>query len=464
MDDRSRTTNRQGSNGPQPRPGGASAFVRPEAATDRERARQQQLRAEQERMRAEAEQLRYLIDLAIVAAAGDRPRVADEHVMTLIAHSSAAIEDWQDPAYVIGEEVLTMVGNRWEQGWQPDDVLHYLGRTTPRLDDLGRAAIREQVRRAGLQDKAPESWQRQLAGLDDAPRPGRGRHGWLFPSDLDPIRPWERALSLLDRLRRMHRLAPIGPPPSQWGEQRRTSSRPSAPAGFTAGAHDPELLSRVRALLAKAESTNFSAEAEALTAKAQELITRHAIDDALLQADSGQGTYYAISARRLYVDNPYAVTKATLAHCVAQPNRVRSVWDEHAGSCTLVGLATDLEQVELLFTSLLVQATRAMTEEAHGTRTGAVNRSAGFRRAFLLAYANRIGERLSETAEQVAAEYGKDALPVLSRQQDAVDEEFARMFPSITKGRTRRVNAHGWRAGTAAADQAVLPKGRLPAE
>jgi hypothetical protein len=47
---------------------------------------------------------------------------------------------------------------------------------------------------------------------------------------------------------------------------------------------DRRMLDRVRALLAKAESTEFPKEAEALSARAQELMARHRIDRALLAA------------------------------------------------------------------------------------------------------------------------------------------------------------------------------------
>ena len=53
---------------------------------------------------------------------------------------------------------------------------------------------------------------------------------------------------------------------------------------------DHRLLARVRALLARAELTGFDEEAEALTAKAQELITRHAIADALAHTPDDAGT------------------------------------------------------------------------------------------------------------------------------------------------------------------------------
>ena len=61
------------------------------------------------------------------------------------------------------------------------------------------------------------------------------------------------------------------------------TTEPSLPQG---------VLDKVRALLAKAESTTFDAEAEAFTAKAQELMARHRIDRAVFEARS------TVSARR----------------------------------------------------------------------------------------------------------------------------------------------------------------------
>ncbi|QDP95764.1 DUF2786 domain-containing protein [Microlunatus elymi] len=460
MSNRQRRRNDRSRSRPWSPAGGESAFVRPDA-------RAHPRMAERAHAQAMAEQVRYVIDLGIRDTAPDVSAVVAEQVLIELEQLSVgAPADWLDPRFVMAEEVLTMIGNRWESGWQPADLLHYLRRGTPRLDDLGAAGVLEQHRRSGLAARAPAWWRAQLPGNFDVPAAGPGRAGWLFSADADPLRRWRRALSLMRQLRRMHRLAPLGPPPSAWRDETEpggsrspfASARPSSQR-YGSSAVDPGLLGRVRALLAKAESTTFSAEAEALTAKAQELISRHAIDEALLQSESASA--YQVSARRLYIDNPYALTKATLAQRVAEANRVRAVWDEQAGASTIVGMAGDLEQVELLFTSLLVQAVRAMTEHGDGSRTGSVNRSAGFRRSFLLAYATRIGERLSETAERVAAEYGTDLVPVLAEQQEAVDQELRRMFPSISSGGSRRVDARGWHAGTAAADQAVLPRGRL---
>src|SRR5438045_2689314 len=69
---------------------------------------------------------------------------------------------------------------------------------------------------------------------------------------------------------------------------------PALPAAPRVGADGPSaadagiddrMLAKVRALLAKAESTEFTDEADALTAKAQELMTRYSIDRALVDHD-----------------------------------------------------------------------------------------------------------------------------------------------------------------------------------
>jgi hypothetical protein len=114
----------------------------------------------------------------------------------------------------------------------------------------------------------------------------------------------------------------------------------------------------------------------------------------------------------------------------------------------------------MLFTSLLIQATRAMAE-AGTRRTRSFDRSASFRRSFLMAYAVRIGERLTETSAAAAASYGTELVPVLQRQTEAVQAEFERLFPQTRTAKAGRYNAAGWGAGREAADRAHLTAGRL---
>ncbi|WP_322974316.1 DUF2786 domain-containing protein [Actinacidiphila epipremni] len=216
------------------------------------------------------------------------------------------------------------------------------------------------------------------------------------------------------------------------------------------GAVAPKMLARVRALLAKAESTGFPEEAEALSAKAQHLMARHSIDAALLAARGGvpgDGP----GARRIGVDRPYEGAKALLLDAVAAANRCQAVWSAEHGFCTVVGHAPDLDAVELLYTSLLVQADRAL-------HTGRTNRSRDFRESFLIAYASRIRERLTAaTAAEESADPAPDLLlPALASRALAVEDTTRRLFPATTTSRLRARDAEGWQHGESAADRATL--------
>jgi hypothetical protein len=262
------------------------------------------------------------------------------------------------------------------------------------------------------------------------------------------------------------RLPPItllAPPPGSAGARPGGAAGPQrSPAFAPKTGSEPRMLGRIRALLAKAESTEFPDEAEALTAKAQQLMAQHSIDEALLAAASGSAC--EPGACRIGIDNPYEAPKAVLLDAVAQANRSRSVWSKDLGFCTVVGFPADLEAVELLYTSLLVQATGGMN--------GGGSRTKSFRQSFLVAYASRIRERLSEATAQAteealggersggaAAEAGgaMSLLPVLAARDEAVRESTERMFPTLKAGRTVRANDYeGWTQGRAAADRARL--------
>jgi Protein of unknown function (DUF2786) len=216
----------------------------------------------------------------------------------------------------------------------------------------------------------------------------------------------------------------------------------SAPAGT-----EPRMLGRIRALLAKAESTGFPDEAEALSAKAQQLMARHSIDEALLGADvagTGPGT------RRIGVDRPYEGAKALLLDAVAAANHCEAVWSADFGFSTVVGHEPDLDAVELLYTSLLVQVDRAL-------RRGP-SRRRDFRESFLIAYAARIRDRLTAAAaDAVAAQKdARDLLPVLAARDLAVRDTTRRLFPGATTTRLKGRDAEGWQEGETAADAAQL--------
>ena len=275
---------------------------------------------------------------------------------------------------------------------------------------------------------------------------------WGERQNLDRGAAIDHVLDLIHSLQTLPPVEPTGPLPG--------SAPPAWQAGQSRAADvDQRMLDRVRALLAKAESTDFPEEAETYTAKAQQLMARYSIDHALLAAGVGGGD--KPTTRRIGIDNPYEAPKSLLLQVVAEANRCRTVWCKRFGFTTVVGFPADLDSTELLFTSLLVQATRAMTPLNPRPDRYGRNNIRSFRQSFLTAYALRIGERLSATTEEVGREMaesfgGHNLLPVLAARSDAVDEAFAKQFPDLTSKETRISNREGWVSGRAAADRATL--------
>jgi hypothetical protein len=301
----------------------------------------------------------------------------------------------------------------------------------------------------GFLDAAPAAYAAIAADAVAQQRALTQRHGW---SDDDLAAVEARRLkvaagaSTTERdVRVLALLASLPPLPEV--EPRRTEANV-----------DDGMLAKIRALLAKAESTTFPEEAESLSAKAQELMARHRIDHVLLDPGTAEGPV----GRRIWLDDPYADAKARLLAEVAAANKCRSVLLTGLGCAHVVGFATDLEVVELLHTSLLVQATTAMAAAGPQRDARGRSRTRSFRQSFLIAYAWRVGQRLRETTaeaeHQAAAEHG-DLLPALARRERRVEDEVGRAFPHAERKTYSVTNPAGWTAGTVAADAADLAVG-----
>jgi hypothetical protein len=109
------------------------------------------------------------------------------------------------------------------------------------------------------------------------------------------------------------------------------------------------LLERVRKLLAKAEARGVTpAEAEALTAKAAELMARYGIDRALLAARQPETDQPA--DRKIDIGNPWARVQAHLLCGLASAMRCQCVILPRSGPGTRIhmfGFASDIERAEV---------------------------------------------------------------------------------------------------------------------
>lgn len=368
---------------------------------------------------------------------------------------------WQSAVgSVLLEEAVGVVAALWDRGWQPVDLRRTAARLKDKaVSDLVAVTLLEEARAYRERPEADPDWLAQVDAGGAAAWWQRGQP--LLPQLAVRAR---TDLATITRSARLQlawlRSAVVQPPlpmvrlpPSQWTV---ASSRHN-------GQSDEKLLKRVRALLDKAEATEFPEEAEALAGKAQELMTRHAIDASMLD---GGGRDVSVDVRRIEVDDPYVRQKVSLLSAVARANNCQVIYSPGLGTCNVFGVGADLELLELLHASLLLQATRAML--AAGTTRDARGRATtrSFRTSFLAAYAGRIGQRLREAKQTVETEaeqqYGSALLPVLAARDDAVQAHVDSLFPRTRTMRATTVSdGRGYSAGLAAADAADLGGQRL---
>lgn len=230
------------------------------------------------------------------------------------------------------------------------------------------------------------------------------------------------------------------------------------------------VLTKVRKLLAKAEDPAASpAEAETYTAKAAQLIADHGIDAALLAADAPGSD--RVADRVVHMDAPYAREKAQLLGAVALGMRCRAVLrrstelegpDQH--SVHLFGHESDLERIDLLFTSLLLQSTGRLAR----TPVPVGEHKAAFRRSWLAGFRISIQERLhrveqeAETrAESRSAASGRSAGLVLADRSREVSAALAEQYPHLRPARPRTLAGSGTYEGYLAGSRADLGGTRL---
>jgi hypothetical protein len=340
-----------------------------------------------------------------------------------------------------------VVSHMWRVGWLPTDLWEI---TRRRADSVIARLLVDTIAADTAQHASPmvhERWAAQVQQLDAEVWWKRDRPHlpqWAQRHQLSVEQALLATITLLAQLVRLPKLPQILPPPG-------TARRATAAATGV----DQKILSRVRALLAKAESTQYPAEAEALSAKAQELMNRHAFERALLDADEHQPQ--TATSTRLWLDSPYLDAKSHLVAAIAAANRCKSVFHPDLGFVALVGDPLDLDITELLATSLLVQATRAMVAEGSQISRTGTSRTRSFRQAFLISYAARIGERLEEAASQAVDPEANDRLlPVLADRSRVVEGTFQEMYSHTVQKSVSVSNGAGWHAGRAAADRADL--------
>lgn len=214
------------------------------------------------------------------------------------------------------------------------------------------------------------------------------------------------------------------------------------------GQASDKIMKRVRALLAKADSTNFPDEADQLTAKAAELMARHGIEQALLGDHNPMPD--KPEDRKVIVQAPYASVKSILFNGLAKALRCRVVRIERGRVEILhvFGFRTDLERLDVLYTSLLLQATHRMVRldipSFQGVRA--------YRRSWLLGFAAEAAKRVAAVEQAVQSEesgdHGQERVAlVLADRETMVQGMYARAYPKTDPGRRISYSGTGYGQG-----------------
>lgn len=164
----------------------------------------------------------------------------------------------------------------------------------------------------------------------------------------------------------------------------------------------------------------------------------------------------------------YAEAKALMLGEIAAANGCEAVWSKGLGFTTAFGFADELDAVEELFTSLLVQATVALRRAGSKVDRDGRSRTTRFRRSFLVAFGVRIGSRLRDTVAATVsaadAETSVALVPILAERDAAAKRAASSAFPEAGLFSPAANDGEGWYAGTLFGDVADLGIGSIESE
>lgn len=239
---------------------------------------------------------------------------------------------------------------------------------------------------------------------------------------------------------------------------------------------DPKILERIRKLHAHAESAQaIGNEQEALTyaAAVRQMLEKYELD----MSDVEFAQHQQEEPIKSHVVRPWDFGLAkkakrqpwevSLGMAVAEAHQCDIIFDRGANSMLLVGRRTNRMVAEYMLITLLRAAEdladKAYTKEFYRCRDeGDVKQARGYRRAFLIGFVRRIGERYQEEVRLTKEAYAKTphALIRLSSETALVKQVTEIIMKGIGGGMftingTHR-NLGGVDAGKAAADKVAI--------
>jgi hypothetical protein len=218
-------------------------------------------------------------------------------------------------------------------------------------------------------------------------------------------------------------------------------------------------LERVRKLLAKAEAEGVTqAEAESLTAKAAELMARYGIDREMARAKGS--TANKPGNRKIDIDNPWSQVRAHLLAGIAKAVGCQCVLlstSKPGARIHVFGFESQLEQVDMLYTSLVLQ----MARDLKRVRPPAGVRSVrAWNRSWLLGWVTAVITRANaayaKAVDETVTEAGEPSKEVVLASRDAqITAELRSAYP-VTRRTRITYSGRGYSSGYAQGQRANI--------
>lgn len=211
---------------------------------------------------------------------------------------------------------------------------------------------------------------------------------------------------------------------------------------------DDKIKERIRRMLALAEDEGTTqGERDVALARATELITAHQLDRAMF--DRAADITEEIISQSFTFEGSYTKEKSRLLGWLAEALGMKSViWHKgkKADRALVYGFASDVELLDMLYTSLLLQQVTGL-RKAKPPRYLVRNEVAAWRRDWLTAFSTAVSHRVQEAHSRAAQTYDREhagsgqpgAELVLSDRSDQVAQVFEEEHPGLKKFKPRQL-------------------------
>lgn len=227
-------------------------------------------------------------------------------------------------------------------------------------------------------------------------------------------------------------------------------------------------LRRIQGLLNQAEDAAATeAERETSLATAMRLMAEYGVTEAM--ASVRKQTREEIVQKTIGIRNPYAWEKKELAGHISLALNCRYMFTHYRGipeSITIMGYQNDVARVEMLYTSLLLQATHGVIQaRPYGWATAAETRS--YRKSWLAGFTNRVFNRLHAAERRAARQYEQEhtrsgTALVLANRTTQVKAYYDKHFGDLKIGKKRPLaDPDGLSAGERAGRTADIGDAKL---